>query len=448
MEAKNSYGAGLNSLMSVEAKQSMKDDRFPEVLFGEPFYYFLDHMRALNKKSVLVYKRRLAEFLIYHQSNTVDFYKYVVENKNPKDSRDKDATKKLLDDYCSYLMNREDEPYMFNTVLTYVYAFNHFLEGNDQGIRYRYMPPRTLTPEEYLKKVVPNGADRISREKINELLTQTANPQYRSILMMLKDSGLRASDISQLTFKHIRKALQDPAPDYITFEILPIKNMNMSGIIANPVLGPDAIKFLRIWLVYKKRKYEERFEYEKRLLKKAQTWKMYGAQKDLVPKEYPYTENDEDYIYCYMETKKGHVRTDGTVITGRSFGEKLDQGAAANIVQVIKRKDKAAFKKLSAHSFRKAHATGLTSAHVPERWVNVMQGKKGEGTQGIYIKPNEEEIIEEYAAGYSKIALAKEENQKITELENQVTVLREMMINTLIDKDQKVKWEALKNPPA
>ena len=447
MDVRNSYGAGLSPLMSVEAKKNVKDDRFPEVLFGEPFYYFLDHMRNLKSDSVLVYKRRLAEFLIHHKSTTVDFYKYVIENENPKDSRDKDVVRKLLDNYLTQLMTREEKPFMFNTVLTYVYAFNHFLEGNDKsmGKGYSFKPPKIFTAEEYKKKVVPDGAYRISREKINEMMALTANPQYRSMLLTMKDTGLRSSDLTQIQYKHIRKALADPAPDYITFEILPIKNMNGTNLIANPVMGPDSIKALRAWFIRKKKKFGQRYEYEKKLLKKAQTWKMYDAQKDLVPKEYPYTENDEDYVYCYMETKKTYTRTDGLVIPGRSFGEPLRPRAVTGIVNSLKRDNKEAFYKISSHSFRKSHTTGLTAGGVPERWQNVMQGKKGEGTQGIYQKPDEAELIEAYSEGYEQISLAEPKAEHITELENKIDTLERIVMKNLLQREN---WEALRNPPA
>ena len=438
--------------MSSEAKKNLKDDRYPVVLYGEPYYYFLEHMRSLNPKSVRVYKRRLAEFLIHHNSNTVDFYKFIVENRNPKDSRDKDVLKKLLDDYCLSLMTREVDPYMFNTVLSYVYSFNHFLEGNDQSIGYRYDPPKTLSPEEYMKKVVPNGAERILRDKVNKLMTFTTNPQYRSIMTLMKDTGLRSSDMCQIQYKHIRGALADPAPEYITFEILPIKNMHSTKLMANPVMGPDSIKHLRLWVARKKKKYAERYGYEKRLLKKAQTWKMYSQHKEtLVPKEYPYTEDDEDYVYCYMETKKSYVRKDGLHIPGRSFGERLDQGAGANIIQIIKRDHKDEFKKLSANSFRKSHSTGLTAGGVPERWVNVLQGKKGEGTQGIYQRPDERELIEKYSAGYHEIALEKPESKRNQELQArlehaEVALLKERLgLKDISDEEIRQALRTIKN---
>ena len=421
-------------MISPTEKASASDlrkDPDHEELVGESYGYFMESIKATSLGTQKKYRKRLAEFLRDHQSNTEDFFKWICEHENPDDPRDVNALKKLLDSYYNLLITREEKPYKFNTVIMFVKAVNHFLRGNMKDIHYKFKPSG-LKPEEFNKKVVANGQDRISRDKINYLMSLTANPQYRSVITLLKDTGLRSGDLSQIKYKHIRKALQNPAPEYITFEILPIKNMNTTWLFANPDLGPDAIKYLRLWVEYKKRMFNNRFAYETKSKKK-------GYFKHLEPKEYPYTEEDDDFVYCYMETKKTHVDKNGVRKPGRGFGDPLEPIGASSMIQILKRKDRSAFKKISAHSFRKSHTTGLTAGDVPERWTNVMQGRRGEGTQGIYQKPDEDELIQAYSEGYYAIALAEPEDAKIEELREQLEEMRQtlkVIVGAQLLKDQ------------
>lgn len=409
----------LNPVRSV-------DPKYPTVLFGQSYVSFMKSMKRNAPVTKTRYSKKLADFLIAHQSTSEDFYHWIIDHKNPEDARDDDALETLLTNYYNLLLTRKENPLKFSTVLMSVKAVNHFLRGNKEDIHYFY-EPSILSTEMFNAKVIPEGQDKIDREDVNTLLGCTANPQYKAILMVLKDTGLRADDLRFIQYKHIRKALAEPAPDFITFELLPQKNRYKSKIPANPVLGPDAIKYVRLWVKHKKALYKDREAYEVRMNRKGR------FKPD--PKPHTYSDEDEDYLFCYTETKQTYTTDAGITIPGKEFGQRYSKGAISQAVNTIKRNFREMFTKKSAHSFRKSHTTGLTAARVPERWVNVMQGRRGEGTMGIYQKPNDKELIKAFKSGYHEIslelrpdqemiALAKTVEEQRVQLEQQAEELR------------------------
>ena len=63
---------------------------------------------------------------------------------------------------------------------------------------------------------------------------------------MLKDSGLRVSNLTLLRIGDIRPVLEDTSIDFYTWEMIPSKNMNQEDPMpAIPEIGLDAIHYLR-----------------------------------------------------------------------------------------------------------------------------------------------------------------------------------------------------------
>jgi hypothetical protein len=50
------------------------------------------------------------------------------------------------------------------------------------------------------------------------------------------------------------------------------------------------------------------------------------------------------------------------------------------------------------------HTTQLGYGGVPITWINKMQGRRGDGTQGTYTKPNPIELIEMFKRGYPTLS--------------------------------------------
>ena len=61
---------------------------------------------------------------------------------------------------------------------------------------------------------------------------------------------------------------------------------------------------------------------------------------------------------------------------------------------------------ISAHSLRKTHQTQLAAGGVPESWIDKMTGRKTGGSKGVYVKPDEFQLIEKYKKAYSNLSIS------------------------------------------
>ena len=407
--------------------------RFPKVSFGSTYKRFMRSMKHCSDATKKRYSVYLAEFLLAHQSTTEDFLVWILENKNPDDQFDTDYLDELLTNYYDSLFTRKVRPQKFNSVIGHVKAINHFLKGSRQDFSYSYKP-RHLSRQDYDKMAVTDGQKKMEREDMQFLMESTANRQYKAMMMIMKDTGLRAGDIGLIQYKHIREALGDNPPDYITFEILPTKNIGQSNLIANPVMGPDSIKYLNRWIVYKKRKFGERTAYET-------SRKEQGLYR-LEVRPIAYSDEDEDYVFCKMESKHEYTTTDGRYVPTKYFGDMYGFKGVTMIFQNLKKNYKKEFAKKSAHSFRKTHFTGLSGAKVPERWINVMQGRLGEGTQGAYVTPNSVELMGAYKKGYHAISLEKSESEELKIKQAQIDSLQHALDTQMAE--MKAEFEGFK----
>ena len=100
--------------------EDMVDERYPEVLFGKSYANFCKSIRNVSPKTKKAYSKRLAEFLIDHQSNSEDFYTWIVDHHDKDDERDTEALEQLLTAYYNHLLIRKEKPYKFMTVISYV----------------------------------------------------------------------------------------------------------------------------------------------------------------------------------------------------------------------------------------------------------------------------------------------------------------------------------------
>jgi hypothetical protein len=200
----------------------------------------------------------------------------------------------------------------------------------------------------------------------------------KSIITIGKDTGLRVSDIANIRVKHVIDAIKENR-EFHTFEIEVEKTTKETGVKANPVIGPDTIKYLRLW-------WKERAKY--------------GCG-----------ENPEDYLYCVVEDKPEHTRA-GKVIPEQHRGDPLDSPAISTMIYRLIKKAGLEVKNISAHSMRKFHETMLQAGHVPDMWIDRMTGR-AEGYKGGYVKPDEKQLIEAYRPAYSQLSLTPMEISEV-----------------------------------
>jgi hypothetical protein len=202
------------------------------------------------------------------------------------------------------------------------------------------------------------------------------------------------------------------------------KNVNASRIKgsrslpATVIMGYESIKHLNYWMVERSR-----------LLRKY----------DLDPND------PEGYVFCATQNIKK---------TGVKVGDEAGIKAIGNAVYHVKKalgmRDGVKF-----HSWRNNHTTNLISGGMPELFVLVLQGRKGQaGSIRDYTDPDREQLLEFYKRAYHVLALDTKESEVVKSLsetvkqqdeENKALTLR---IDWLEDFIQGLKEEEQKKPAA
>jgi site-specific recombinase XerD len=203
-------------------------------------------------------------------------------------------------------------------------------------------------------KVITTQIPNIQRKEIAEIIEVCGNTRMITAIHFLKESGMRISDCVEVKVEDIKEALEGDA-EYFTWSLRQVKTQRM----CDPVLGSEAIRWLRKWEDEKKRM---------------------GIE--------------SEYVFCVT----------GNYSTIRAEGDKMVAGTLGQLFTHYK--DKAGITSgVSIHSLRKFHKTSLEYAGVPTSWINRMQGRVGEGTGGVYTKPNSEQLVEMFKRGYSELRI-------------------------------------------
>jgi len=145
---------------------------------------------------------------------------------------------------------------------------------------------------------------------------------------------------------------------------------------------------------------------------------------------------DTDFLFYKLK----HLDV-GWTRMGEGTPQPVDAGIVSEIVLNLCRKGRLK-KGISAHSLRKYHTTFCQAGGVPERWINIFQGKRGEGTRGVYSKPPENKLFEVYRKAYPELSIeggASVEVQKLKDrLENQQREIDQL--NTIFKNPDMVAW--------
>ncbi len=242
-------------------------------------------------------------------------------------------------------------------------ALKKFFKANNQSLEY------------WSRGHVNEPAPYISHDQIRAILSVTLSLKVIAYVMFGKDSGLRISDLAKVQVFHIRKVLEDLSLEYHTFEI----RVTKTGEMANPVIGPEAIKALREWMAYR--------------------LNVLGI-----------SDSDDTYVFCSEKSHKGGTDKNGVTRRRVTVGGLLDSSCLSTGFRryVIKSgiETLSGEKKLpSMHSLIKFMTTNLEDGGCPKSWINKMKGRKGEGTHGIYSRPPEQKLIAKYREAYSKLRL-------------------------------------------
>jgi integrase len=354
------------------------------VLSGESWEYFQSKLKNRNPETAKVYDRYMRRYLTDTNTSPDEFYNYV---KSHLESEDRRKIGKLENEFIDYYTSLiTEQGFHIQTVLNYENSILAFLEANYLKDRIQFrIKFNGKMKQNYPRSFTNNGKDKAEIDEIKRLVTYMSNPRNISAVLTMRDTGLRVSDIANLQIKHIQPIIDDLSLRWYTFEITPIKNLKQdTPLPANPVMGYESIEALRIWLNYRVNKY--------------------GLSNS----------DPDSYVYCaiynYPATEKRSETKIGNKIIASAFSRMMrHERTKAGIENEI-----------SPHSLRKTHSTNLIGGGVPERWVNVMIGKKGQGSQGFYQKPNRTELIEVYEKAYPQLSLDSTSIKQVSAMQQQI----------------------------
>lgn len=161
-------------------------------------------------------------------------------------------------------------------------------------------------------------------------------------ILVLRDSGLRDSDVAKITYGNVKQALTSE-DGFGSFTV----RQKKTGLVAHPIIGAEATKYLKVYLQGKNLK-----------------------------------ENDPIFTY-----------SDGKVVTGNSISTDL-----------YRRKEKLGLTKWTVHGIRAFFQTSLEMEGFPFNGIMRLMGKKITNSSGKYFKATDEELLAMYKEKYHVLA--------------------------------------------
>ena len=298
--------------------------------------------------------------------DTEQLFKAHLENIREAREGDPRATKRIpgkLADFQKYLM--EKEGLKSGSVQAVYGAVSLFFLANKLEFEAR---------EERISDEDAEEIPIITREQLIEVFNACGSYKYKAIIMFLKDSGLRIGDVANLKVGDLKNAHYSDDRQFCTLETKTEK----TGVYANPVIGPETLEWLARW----------------------NNWR---ETRNI-------SANDNDPLFCSTKNVAGCDRKDGVKRRKTNLGAFLTHSALGVTFRQYVKKAGLENTGISAHSCRKFHKTYLEAGGCPTSWINKMQGRKGEGTGGIYTKPEPEQLITMYQKGYGELRLFGREN--------------------------------------
>lgn len=354
-------------------------------LVGDSWLWFKDELSGKADKTQKNYLKNFMGFLEFYDYTTESLFEEHLANTRAEDPRKKKLVPKKLVRFQRHLM--DERGLKSGTVREVEKAVASFFRANEVDFKMNGGKIKVETSE------IPT----IQKEELVLLLSLTGSIRMKAGIHTLKDGGMRVGDLCNIRVEDVKDCLTGKL-EYYTWEF----KQEKTGGYANPVIGPEAIKWLKLWM--RKREME-------------------GIE--------------SEWLFTTVENYRG-----------RPTGSKLKGDNLSQLFLHLRNKAGLKEKRVSIHSLRKYHKTTLEYAGVPTSWVNKMQGRKGEGTGGIYTKPNPEQLIEIYSKGYPKLSLKEEiSHEDVEDLQKQIIeqqrMIDEMMpafniAKKMIDKEREL----------
>ena len=203
-----------------------------------PFEKFTLSLQDLSDKTRKSYTMFLTEFCKNLGNTPDELFALESENQASTDGDKKIALRLAFEAFRTYLI--KEKKLNPNTARNYRKALNKFLIAN--GLN--------PLPSERGKSVGPKAVKSITKDRIRELLNYAGNKtRLRALILTAKDTGLRVSDLAQLTieyFNSMQKKYDDQGREF-RFWSEPLTTKKTGGN-AHLCLGPESIEALKNYI--------------------------------------------------------------------------------------------------------------------------------------------------------------------------------------------------------
>ena len=317
-----------------------------------------------SPKTAYIYTKIFDEFLEWAGLDHETLFTMHFEALKSDDPRDRQNVWRLVKSFRDYMVEERGLSTAYSAQIRS--AVTRFMGAN--GLEFVVIKDRF--------KIINEGQDRATKKHIQAMSMATSEPRNRALLMTLKDSGLRVSDVVQLNVGDVRNG-----DDFVLVRVAQVKTKNM----AKPCLGPDALESIHEWLKSRERRG--------------------GAFTDESP--------------LFTDTEG----------SGK-FVHRLDKGGVSRIIRWMALQS--SLENISAHSLRKYHQTRLEASNISDAWIALLQGRKIRDSRGAYSLPTDEELLEGYAKAYEELQIhpTTDANTRLEEVEKDLQELKDILVIT------------------
>jgi integrase/uncharacterized coiled-coil protein SlyX len=283
------------------------------------------------------------------------------------DPREQRGTESLLKAFMVELRDKGMSPATQQIAFA---AVKSFFESNEYPLR---------TKRSDYPKGESLGSRAITKQVIREILDDTKRMKdkhkMRALILFLKDTGLRISDVRNLNYGHVSDGLEKD------LKFIPLQLVTQKAkTVAKTFVGPEAIEALRLYL-------DERRKGTRRM------------PPEVITKDSP----------LFRTNEQGPVK-------------RISRQGLSSMIRFQCTKNGA--KRLSAHSFRKYLQTSLDATGVSPNFTDQIIGHKLINSRDAYSLPTEEQLLKAYMDAYPLVRVypdKTEVEERIAKLEEQVT---------------------------
>lgn len=337
-----------------------------------------------TKEKYLVYFKRFADWLREDPEKIISIRREDVRSDDVRVQR-RYESKLLL--YIAYL---KEKGFSTSTQQVAFAAVSSFFEMSYLPLRMRRgdypsgdsMGYRAATKEDVLRLLDAAGDDS----------------RLRAVILFLKDSGLRVSDLVRLRFKDVSKYLEE-GDEFIPVKIVTKKN----GILAKTAIGPEAVAALKDYLVHRREGTR-------------------AIDAEDIAEDAP--------LFKARTSDVRHLSRSSVSSTFNYLVKKAGLGG-----------------EVSAHSLRKFTETKLEAAGVNPNWVDQIIGHRLPGSRGNYSRPEDDDLFQVYVDAYNELrvfevpASAAELEKTAAELRKAQSDLQEMKTDLAYQIGKRMEME-------